>query len=179
MADSGLNPNDPVAQALASLRKAGANPVVNSIPEVASEEKKRKYGKRRIKTRLDGRADRSYRQPKRFGTLIKPEINRKGWNQQYAVGMIMNSWEDLVGEKIGSMTRPTKYDPENKQLYIQCQSTPWATQLRLIQTKVLQSIVKRVGPDVVAELKILNPEFKRPGRGKFRVQGRGPRDDFG
>ena len=31
MNDSGLNPNDPIAQALAHLRKAGANPVVNSV----------------------------------------------------------------------------------------------------------------------------------------------------
>lgn len=179
MNNSGLNPNDPVAQALAHLRRAGANPIVNSVPKVASEHKKPKYRKGHIKTRLDGRADRSYRQPKRFGALIMPEINRKGWNEHYAVGMIMNSWEELVGERIGSKTKPIKYDPETKQLHIQCESTPWATQLRLIQERVLQTIVKRVGPNVVAELKILNPQFNRPGRGKFRVQGRGPRDDFG
>lgn len=179
MNDSGLNPNDPIAQALAHLRKAGANPVVNSVPKGASEKKRQSYRKGKLSTRLDGRADRSYRQPKRFGSLIMPEISRKGWSQQYAVGMIMNSWEELVGETIGSKTRPIKYDAETKQLHIQCDSTPWATQLRLIQTKVLQTITRRVGPDIVAELKILNPEFKRPGRGKFRVPGRGPRDDFG
>ncbi|WJY71694.1 DciA family protein [Corynebacterium auriscanis] len=179
MSNPGLNPNDPVAQALAQLRKAGANPQVDSVPRGASERKEKKYNKRRITTRLDGRADRSYRQPKRFGALIMPEIKRNGWNQHYAVGLIMNSWEELVGEKIGSKTKPIKYDPETKQLFIQCESTPWATQLRLIQTKVLHTIVNRVGPNVVAELKILNPEFKRPGKGKLRVRGRGPRDDFG
>ncbi|KGM18546.1 hypothetical protein MA47_05980 [Corynebacterium auriscanis] len=51
MSNPGLNPNDPVAQALAQLRKAGANPQVDSVPRGASERKEKKYNKRRITTR--------------------------------------------------------------------------------------------------------------------------------
>lgn len=171
---------DPVARALENLKKAGGTPV-SGAPVAASRRKNttQRRASRRIPTRMDGRADRSYRDPKGFHELVGREIRRQGWQQQFSVHKLMNAWEELVGEKVAAHTRPVSYQEESQQLVVQCDSTPWATQLRLMQRSILQSLARQLGPDVVAELKILGPNIKLPRTGRLRVKGRGPRDDFG
>lgn len=172
---------DPVAQALAAMKKAGGSPQAE-LPLVASPKKNKKTTFRkatRYKTRMDGRLDRSYRDPKRFGALIGREIKRQGWQQRVSVARIMNAWPELVGDKIAEHTRPVRYEEETQILVVECDSTPWTTQLRYMQTVILQAIAKRAGEDVVAQLRIQGPNIRRPKYGKLRVQGRGPRDDFG
>ena len=172
---------DPVAQALAAMKKAGGSPQAE-LPLVASPKKNKiaTYRKAtRYKTRMDGRLDRSYREPKRFGALIGREIKRQGWQQRVSVARIMNAWPELVGDKIAEHTRPVRYEEEAQILVIECDSTPWTTQLRYMQTVILQAIAKRAGEDVVAQLRIEGPNIRRPKYGKLRVQGPGPRDDFG
>ncbi|WP_293792278.1 DciA family protein [uncultured Corynebacterium sp.] len=172
---------DPVAQALDAMKQAGGSPQAE-LPMVASPRKKKKKtpgGPTRYKTRMDGRLDRSYRDPKRFGSLIGLEIKRQGWQQRVSVARIMNAWPELVGDKIAEHTRPVRYEEDSQVLVIECDSTPWTTQLRYMQTVILQAIAKRAGEDVVAQLRIVGPNIQRPKYGKLRVQGRGPRDDFG
>lgn len=170
------DPLDPVAQALEQLRSAGAQNVGQVRRPRKSSASKKKTGR---PTRIDGRADRSYRDPQRANDLLSAVIRRQGWNKNMSVGQIMNAWPELVGENIAAHTRPVKYDAEALILIIQCDSTGWATQLRLMQTRILHTIARKVGPDVVAQVKILGPNNRRRNPGRLRVQGRGPRDDFG
>ncbi|HIW95137.1 MAG TPA: DUF721 domain-containing protein [Candidatus Corynebacterium gallistercoris] len=171
---------DPVAEAFANLRKTSGNPQGEWKGGVASPPKKKKHSKpARIPTRADGRADRSYRDPKPFHDLVQREIRRQGWHKQFSVHKLMNAWEELVGEKVAEHTRPVKFEEETKRLVVQCDSTPWTTQLRYMQKSILQSLARQLGPDVVAELNILGPHIPRQVKGRLRVKGRGPRDDFG
>lgn len=136
-------------------------------------------GVRRINTRMDGRADRSYRDPGSFSVLLNREIRRQGWEENVGVRRLMQDWESLVGPKIAAHTRAVKFDDKKKFLHVQSDSTPWATQLRLIQTTILRKIAEQLGPDVVVELKIHNPNYGPQQKGRLRVQGRGKRDDYG
>lgn len=197
---------DPVARALEAVKKAGGKPASGAnaeLPRVASRKgwntgrrgtlggpKRRDEhpgaatgfgsgGVRRIKTRMDGRADRSYRDPGSFSALLSREIRRQGWEENVGVRRLMQDWEHLVGPKIAAHTRPVKFDDKNKFLHVQSDSTPWATQLRLIQVQILKKIAEELGPDVVVELKIHNPDYGPRQTGRLRVQGRGKRDDYG
>lgn len=172
---------DPVSQALEAIRRAGGKTSGN-IPRQKST-RPRSLGalrkSRRIPTRLDGRADRSYRDPGTFSELLNREIRHQGWEENVGVRRLMEDWASLTGEAIAAHTQPVKFDDKKKFLHVQSDSTAWATQLRYMQDKILQKIAAELGPDVVVELKIHNPNYGPKQTGRLRVQGRGKRDDYG
>ena len=141
----------------------------------------RRRGRRpkRMKTRYDGRLDRSYRDPGVFNELVVKEIRRNGWSRNFAIGQLRSAWPEIVGENIAGHTRVVKYNEQKRHLHIESDSTAWATNLRLMQTTILQTIARRVGPDVVAELKIYGPKAPSWRHGPLHVSGRGPRDTYG
>lgn len=133
----------------------------------------------RMKTRYDGRLDRSYRDPGQFGDLVHREISRNGWNRNFAVSALKGNWASIVGENMAQHTTVVMYKEKERQLHIECDSTAWATNLRLMQTMILQTIAKKIGGDVVAELRIYGPRPPSWRKGRYHVPGRGPRDTYG
>lgn len=130
-------------------------------------------------TRLDGRGDFSHRNPKPTRGMIREVIRSQGWGSQLAVARIMGDWESLVGPNIAAHTTPEEFNQEQGVLVIRCDSTPFTTNLRFMQSEMLKKIAASIGPNIVEELKILGPEIRRPVYGRLRIKGRGPRDDFG
>ncbi|MBC2682520.1 DUF721 domain-containing protein [Corynebacterium anserum] len=174
---------DPVAQALAALRQAGGTPTGN-LPEVASRKRMRDTrGRgahvRKRPTGLDGRADRSYRDPKPLSELVYSTIKRFGWAEDFAVGSIMTNWAEIVGPHVAEHTQPVTFNKGKRELVIQCNSTSWATQLRYMKPQILQAIERLAREDLVRDVKILAPNLGPKPKGRFRVKGRGPRDDYG
>lgn len=174
---------DPVAQALAAVRAAGGTPV-NKLPQVASKRELRKTpGQRRRVTKrptgLDGRADRSWRDPRPVGELLKPAVGKFGWADNFAVGTIMNNWEMIVGPTVADHARPLKFDRNKRTLVVQCTSTAWASNLRFLKPQILEAIGRLASSEVIRELDILGPNVGPVAKGRFRVKGRGPRDDYG
>lgn len=175
-----MTSKDPVAQALEQLRAAGAQNV-GKVPEVPRRSGSASAKNKPINrpTGFDGRADRSYRDPKKASDLLSQIVQRQGWSKKMSVGQIMNAWPELVGDKIAEHCEPVRYHAEQQRLIIQCDSTSWATQLRLMQQRILQNIARKVGNDVVATVEIRGPHNRVRSPGRLRVKGRGPRDDFG
>ena len=174
---------DPVAQAVAAVRRAGGQPT-GDLPPVASKKRMRDTrGKgpnvHKRPTGKDGRADRSYRDPAQFHDLIQKTIGRFGWAEDFAIGSVMNSWEEIVGPTVAERTTPVRFNKSKRELVIQCDSTSWATQLRFMKTQILEAIARLAGEDLVREVKILAPDLGPKPKGRFRVKGRGPRDDYG
>lgn len=112
-----------------------------------------------------------------FGSVLGSEIIRRGWRRELAGGWVHSHWDELVGEKIAQHTRVEML--KDKALFITCDSTAWATNLRMMQRQILQAIAEKVGPDVISELKIFGPKAPNWYRGQIHVKGRGPRDTFG
>lgn len=132
---------------------------------------------RGLPTGADGR-----RLPKRpnldnFGTVLGTEIVRRGWRRELAGGWVQAHWPELVGEKIAQHT--TVEMLKDNALFITCDSTAWATNLRMMQRQILQAIARKVGPDVIVELKIFGPKAPNWRKGPLHVKGRGPRDTWG
>lgn len=181
------DPHDPVAAQWEKLRglpgpakKTGDDLSASPVPLRQPFNPRRRGAKpKRMKTRYDGRMDRSYRDPGRFGDLVQREVRRNGWNRNFAVGTIRGNWAGIVGEDVARHTRVVMYKEKERQLHIECDSTAWATNLRLMQTFILQTIAKKIGGDVVAELRIYGPRPPNWRKGRYHVKGRGPRDTYG
>lgn len=111
------------------------------------------------------------------GAVLNKEITSRGWEKNLASGWVTGHWEQLVGEKIAQHTKVEMV--KDTALFITCDSTAWATNLRYMQREILRSIREKAGPDVITELKIFGPQAPNWRKGKLHVKGRGPRDTYG
>ncbi|AIG63364.1 hypothetical protein CATYP_00020 [Corynebacterium atypicum] len=143
-------------------------------PAAGGAQSRRRRG---IPTGKDGYIVQRRRDVDSVGTLLGREMNRRGWTGHLAGGWITGHWAELVGEKIAAHT--TVEMIKDHTVFITCDSTAWATNLRYMQRQILQEIVRMVGPDVVRELKIFGPKAPSWRKGRLHVKGRGPRDTYG
>lgn len=105
-------------------------------------------------------------------------VAERGWDVDVAVGSVMGRWEQIVGAEVAAHTVPVTF--EDAVLTVRCDSTAWATQLRMMSSHLLQRISADVGPGVVVELRIVGPTAPSWSRGPRKVSdGRGPRDTYG
>lgn len=112
-----------------------------------------------------------------FGALVSKEIRERDWTHNIAYGWVMGNWEGLVGEKIAQHTKVEMV--KDGEVFISCDQTAWATQLKYMQGTVLAEIARKVGPGVVTKLHVYPPKTKSWRYGPLHVKGRGPRDTYG
>ncbi|RNE48133.1 DciA family protein [Corynebacterium alimapuense] len=175
---------DPVDDAFENMRKAAAQrnggkpPVARKTPPAKKATGAGYPGIRRrgIPSAMDGRRRRPL-EVSNVGSLIGGEIRRRGWSQGIAGGWVYGNWDELVGEKIAQHTRVEMV--KDKTVFITCDSTAWATNLRMMQRQILQAIAEKVGPNMIVELKIFGPKAPSWRKGPLHVKGRGPRDTYG
>lgn len=153
------------------------------LPDLAKPPKPRK-AKKTAKQQLgkptgkDGRAiSASEYSLESIGSLVNKEIQQRGWSKDLAGGWVNTHWEVLVGDHIAAHTRVEML--KETTLFISCNSTAWASNLRTMQRDILQKIAKQVGPNVVTELNIYGPKAPSWRFGPLHVKGRGPRDTYG
>lgn len=203
MADIPEGPADPVSAAFENMR-AAAKKRGGRVPDLANQGKSpvpRRTSRKRplgdsakstdsggtlplrgrrgpgIRSGADGRFPRRKIDMESFGSLLGGEIAKRGWEHEIAGGWVHSHWDELVGEKIAQHT--TVEMIKDKTLFITCDSTAWATNLRMMQRQILQIIAERVGPDIIAELKIFGPRTPNWRKGRLHIKGRGPRDTYG
>ena len=133
--------------------------------------------KRGRPTGPDGRALPKRCDYESLDSVLNREIQQRGWQRELAGGWVHSHWEDVVGARIAEHT--TVEMLKGKSLFISCNSTAWATNLRMMQRQILQTITQKVGPNVVEELKIFGPSVPSWRKGPLHVKGRGPRDTYG
>lgn len=92
------------------------------------QKKQARRGGLRSGARADGR------DPLPLGAAINRLITERGWEAPAAVGGVMGRWPQIVGEDLAKHCVPLRYDedPDERVLTVQCDSTAWATQLRLL-----------------------------------------------
>ncbi len=128
-------------------------------------------------TGLDGRYKPYVRTAESLGSILNKEIQSRGWGKDIAAGWVTSNWEELVGPKIAQHAKVEMV--KDKKLFITCDSTAWATNLRMMQKQILQVIAEKVGPNIIAELRIFGPKAPSWRKGPLHIKGRGPRDTYG
>lgn len=144
----------------------------------AAQQKKqaRRGGGLRSGAHADGR------DPVGLGAAINRLITERGWETPAAVGGVMGRWPQIVGEDLANHCVPLKYDdaPEERVLTVQCDSTAWATQLRLLAPRLVARLNEDLGHGTVRVIKVLGPGGPRKGYGPLRAPGSvGPGDTYG
>ncbi|MFJ8661402.1 DUF721 domain-containing protein [Streptomyces sp. NPDC093795] len=144
----------------------------------AAQQKKqaRRGGGLRSGARADGR------DPMALGAAINRLITERGWETPAAVGGVMGRWPQIVGEDLAKHCVPLKFDdePDARVLTVQCDSTAWATQLRLLAPKLVARLNEDLGHGTVRVIKVVGPGGPRRGYGPLRAPGSvGPGDTYG
>jgi len=143
--------------------------------------------RRRAKERKQARASRGAtaseqdvdgRDPRGLGDVLGALVRSRGWSDPVAVGSVLARWGEIVGREIAAHTHPDSF--ENGTVVVRCESTAWATQLRLMQHELLKRFDAAVGTGVVTRITVKGPAGPNWRRGpRTAPGGRGPRDTYG
>ena len=112
------------------------------------------------------------------GEALEEVISERGWTTQVSVHLLLGRWPELVGSAVAAHSRPESY--ERGVVLIRCDSTAWATQLRLMAPQLLARLNDSLGDGTITRLNIRGPDAPDWRKGPRTVGGgRGPRDTYG
>lgn len=117
------------------------------------------------------------RDPVGLGDVVDAVTRSLGWSSPLARGELLAAWPELVGADTAAHSEPVGI--EEGVLTVQCDSTAWATQLRIMRAEILTTILRRYPEAEVAAIRFIGPGAPSWKRGPRSVPGRGPRDTYG
>jgi len=117
------------------------------------------------------------RDPQPFATVLAALMKARGWQRPAAEARLFGMWDQVVGADVAAHCRPVSLTDGD--LVVEAESTAWATQLNLMNRKLLGRITDGVGRGVVTKLTVRGPLAPSWAKGPKRVRGRGPRDTYG
>lgn len=166
------DPGGAAAQALARARRAararGLRPGSKPAP-----------GRRGRRAAGTGEGDRGRdgRDPTPLGDQLDRLLLDRGWGTDVAAGSVMGRWPTIVGADVAAHCAPVAF--EDGVLTVRCDSTAWATNLRLMSSTLMGRIEAEAGEGLVSELRVHGPSAPSWKRGPRRSAGPGPRDTYG
>lgn len=117
------------------------------------------------------------RDPHGLGDVIDGLASRMGWNSPLAQSELIASWSQIVGVETAEHSTPAGID--EGVLTVHCDSTAWATQLRLMRAQVTTAIAQRYPEAGIQSVRFEGPNAPSWKRGPRSIPGRGPRDTYG
>lgn len=117
------------------------------------------------------------RDPRGIAEVMDAMTTTLGWTSPLARSQLLSSWAAIVGEDLAEHAEPIGI--EDGVMSVRCDSTAWATQLRLIRGDILTRIEGEFPEAGVEAVKFLGPDAPSWKRGPRSIQGRGPRDTYG
>jgi len=116
--------------------------------------------------------------PQSLETVLSEVIANRNWSKDIDEGSLFSDWVQIVGQEIATHTTPISL--VDGKLTIQCSSSAWATQMRLMQSDLLKTISTTAPGALVEELIFIGPHAPSWKRGLRTIRGaRGPRDTYG
>ncbi|WP_031511224.1 DUF721 domain-containing protein [Streptomyces megasporus] len=165
---------EPSGVDLARVALRAAREQARARGTVARRKREARAGGLRSGARRDGR------DPLPLGAAIERLKTERGWEMPMAVGGVMGRWPDLVGPDLARHCVPQSYDERERVLSVRCDSTAWATQVRLLAPQLVARLNADLGPGTVKLIKVRGPEAPNTRHGPLRAPGsRGPGDTYG
>ncbi|MCX4448079.1 DUF721 domain-containing protein [Streptomyces sp. NBC_01789] len=176
-AEDRAKPAEPSGVDLARVALRAAKEQARARGAAAQQKKQaRRGGGLRSGARADGR------DPLPLGSAINRLITERGWETPAAVGGVMGRWPQIVGDDLALHCVPVRYDeePDQRVLTVQCDSTVWATQLRLLAPQLVARLNADLGNGTVRMIKVQGPGGPQRRFGPLRAPGStGPGDTYG
>ena len=119
----------------------------------------------------------SGRDPLGLGEVIDGLAAKLGWNSPLARSELLASWAEIAGVETAEHSTPVGI--EEGMLTVQCDSTAWATQLRLMRSQIATQIAKRFPAAGIDSVRFQGPNAPSWKRGVSSIPVRGPRDTYG
>jgi predicted nucleic acid-binding Zn ribbon protein len=117
------------------------------------------------------------RDPHGLSDVIDGLTKKMGWTSPLARSELLDSWPEIAGAELAEHSTPLSI--EDGVLTVQCDSTAWATQLRLMRTSITTLIVQRYPDAQIESIRFDGPNAPSWKRGPRSIPGRGPRDTYG
>ncbi|MFI2507868.1 DUF721 domain-containing protein [Streptomyces sp. NPDC018972] len=171
--DAGKAP-EPSGVDLARVALRAAREAARARGDAAQQRKQARRGG----LRSGARADR--RDPMALGPAINRLLAERGWEAPAAVGGVMGRWPEMVGEDVAKHCEPERYDEDERVLVVRCDSTAWATNLRLLAPTLVARLNEDLGHGTVRLIKVVGPGGPARRFGPLRAPGStGPGDTYG
>lgn len=117
------------------------------------------------------------RDPRGLGDTINSLTMQLGWNSPLAQSELLASWSELAGEETANHSTPAGID--DGVLTVHCESTAWATQLRMMRVEIMTHIATRYPDAGIQSIRFQGPNAPSWKKGPRSIPGRGPRDTYG
>lgn len=117
------------------------------------------------------------RDPEGIGSVMDVLTLKLGWNSPLARSELLASWLEIAGIDTAEHSAPVGI--EDGVLTVKCDSTAWATQLRLMRVQIMSRIVARYPDAGINSVRFEGPGAPSWKRGPRSIPGRGPRDTYG
>lgn len=173
--DASGTPADPASAAAEALARARANARAKGLRPGRVD--RRRTGGDALAERRSGTGDGAGRDPRLVGAEVARLVSSRGWDSDVQVGAVIGRWVTIVGPEVAQHVQPLGFDASV--LTVQADSTAWATQVRLLTHSILTRIEAEVGEGLVTEITVRGPAAPSWRKGRFRAEGRGPRDTYG
>ncbi|MET7450482.1 DciA family protein [Streptomyces sp. NPDC005574] len=165
---------EPSGVDLARVALRAAKEQARARGDAAQQKKQARRGGLRSGARADGR------DPMALGAAINRLITERGWEAPAAVGGVMGRWPQIVGEDLAKHCEPETYDEDERVLVVRCDSTAWATNLRLLAPQLVARLNEDLGHGTVKLIKVHGPAGPVRRYGPLRAPGStGPGDTYG
>ena len=119
----------------------------------------------------------SGRDPHGVGDVMDALAAQLGWTSALAQSDLLEGWRELAGEETAKHAIPDQIT--DGVLVIRCESTAWATQLRMMRSELLARIAERFPQAGIESIRFQGPDAPSWKRGPRSIPGRGPRDTYG
>jgi len=136
--------------------------------------------RKRVKNKKEGGKSVPFgegRDPFGIDAILGSLTTKLGWNSPLAQADLLASWTEVAGEETAEHSTPVGI--EDGVLTVHCDSTAWATQLRLMRGSITTEIAKRYPDAGIQSVKFDGPNAPSWKRGLRSIPGRGPRDTYG
>ncbi|MEV8252631.1 DciA family protein [Rhodoglobus sp. NPDC076762] len=117
------------------------------------------------------------RDPHGLGDVMDSLTSNMGWKSPLARSELILAWNTIVGTETAEHSEPVGI--EEGVLTIRCDSTAWATQLRLMRGHITTTIAQQHPEAGVETVRFEGPNAPSWKRGPRSIPGRGPRDTYG
>ncbi|MEU6525954.1 DciA family protein [Streptomyces sp. NPDC046924] len=165
---------EPSGVDLARVALRAAREAARARGDAAQQKKQARRGG----LRSGARGDR--RDPMALGAAINRLLTERGWEAPAAVGGVMGRWPEIVGEDVAKHCEPERYDEDERVLFVRCDSTAWATNLRLLAPTLVARLNEDLGHGTVRLIKVSGPGGPARRYGPLRAPGStGPGDTYG
>lgn len=135
------------------------------------------YSRRRIREVSGSEPFSPGRDPKPLGDTLTSLSSQLGWSGPLSQHELIASWGDIVGADTARHSEPIGI--EGGLLRVRCESTAWATQLRLMRNDLVSRINEMYPAAGVETIRFQGPDAPTWKRGPRSIPGRGPRDTYG